>query len=232
MIDYPAVPWQTHLKSLRWDQGDHLLISAPTKAGKTTMMRTLVQKRSHVVVFVSKMKDPTFKSDFKDWTILREWPRGGPPGYETRILLWPKTGDTLAETLREQRRVFGQALDRISKEGNRCVVIDESLMMSDPKLIGLGTQIGMLHYYGRSAGISMVNLTQRPAWIPKVIYSSVAHAYIARTRDIQDMKRLSDLGGVDARELSANISRLPSRHDYIYVNPQGDAPAAILNTRK
>lgn len=229
---YPQESWRDHLSKLRWTQGDHILISAPTKAGKTTLMRSLVEKRSHVVVFVSKMKDPTFEAEFKGWTILREWPKGGPKPYETRILLWPKPGKTLKETIMNQRVVFRNALDAISREGNRCVVIDESLMMNDPRLVGLGNEIGLLHYYGRSAGISMVDLTQRPSWIPKVIYSSVTHAYIARTRDAQDAKRLADMGGVDARELAANLLVLPNRHDYVYVNPQGDAPSTIINTRK
>lgn len=229
---YETQEFRTHLRNLRWDQGDHMLISAPTKAGKTTLMRYLVNKRSHVVVFVSKVKDPVFKSEFKDWTILREWPRNGPPSYMTRILLWPVPGKTLPETLNNQKVVFRNALNAISREGNRCVVIDESLMMTDPKLVGLGTEIGLMHYYGRTSGISMVDLTQRPSWIPKVIYSSVTHAYIARTRDRQDANRLSDMGGVDAKELAYNLMRLPSRHDYVYANPQGDASSVIINSRK
>lgn len=230
---YEQRKWDDHFRSLRWDQGDHILLSAPTKAGKTTMMRRLIEKRSHVVVFVSKMKDPTFRSEFKDFDILREWPKGGPKPWQTRILLWPSAKDDVRDTLLHQRDVFRSALNAILKQGNRCVVIDESLMMNDPKLVGLGTEIGMMHYYGRSAGISMVDLTQRPSWIPKVIYSSVTHAYIAKTKDRDDARRLSDLGGIDPKEVAFNLvnPRL-SRHDYIYLNPLGDAAPAIVNTRK
>lgn len=224
--------WTRHLDSLRWAQGDHLLIAAPTNAGKTTLMRRLVEKRSYVVVCVTKIKDPTFESEFRGWTVLREWPRKGSPApWENRILLWPRKERTVRDTIKRQREVFAHALDAIYREGNRCIVIDETLMFTDPKIIGLGTEVGMLHYAGRSAGISMVTLSQRPAWVPKVIYSSVTHGYIARTRDTQDLRRLADLGGTDVNLIRREIAALPKRHDYLYVNPQGDAPLSILNTR-
>lgn len=229
---YSRVPWRTHFERLRWEQGDHMLLSAPTKAGKTTMMRQLIEKRSHVVVMVSKMKDPVFTREFKDFDRFDEWPHGGPRIWQNRVLLWPKPEKNVRDTLAKQREVFSDALNAILNQGNRCVVIDESLMMNDPKLLGLGTEIGMAHYYGRSAGITMLDLTQRPSWIPRVIYSSVTHAYIASTKDRDDAKRLSDMGGIDAKEVGYNLIRLPSRHDYIYLNPLGDVSPAVVNTRK
>jgi hypothetical protein len=228
---FPRVRWQDHLDSLEWEQGDHILISAPTKSGKSTMVADLVEKRKHVAIMVSKLKDPTFETEFKNWKILREWPKKGPDLWDTRILLWPKAKKTLETTIEHQREIFGPALDQIALNGNRCVVIDESLMMNDPQFIGKGRVVGLMHYLGRSAGVSVVDLTQRPAWIPKVIYSSVSHAYIARTRDRLDMARLADLGGIDARVLALNLMALPSRHDFVYVNPQGDASPCIVNTR-
>ena len=227
---YPTQPFATHMRSLKWDQGDHVLLSAPTKAGKTTLASKLITKRSHAVIFVTKMKDPTFAAEFSDWERFTEWRNVKP--YHTRILLWPKPGKTIRETLRIQREVFAYALDAIAREGNRAVVVDEALMFTDPKILGFGTEIGMMHYYGRSSGISMMTLTQRPAWIPKVIYSSVTHAYVARTRDAQDLKRLADMGGIDPKEVGANITQLPTRHDYVYLNPQGDAAPVVVNSRK
>lgn len=232
MNSYPRKSWHEHLRSLKWKQGEHMIICAPTGAGKTTMVQEVAQKRSHSVMFVSKMNDPTIVKEFKGWTRYQSWPKDGAPVWDKQILLWPKPEKTLRDTLTKQREVFEDALNKIAREGNRCVIIDESLMMNDPKLIGLATEIGALHYYGRSAGISMVDLTQRPSWIPKVIYSSVAHAYVARTTDDMDAKRLSDLGSVDSREVGWNLKVLPDKHDYIYLNPHGDSKPVVVNTRK
>jgi len=232
LTTYERTPWNEHLSSLRWKQGDHMLISAPTNAGKTTMARRLIEKRSHVIFFVSKMKDPTFVNDFKGFDRLTSWPKGGPRAYQNRILLWPTPEKITTDTLAKQRDVFREAINAILHQGNRCIVIDESLMMTDPQFIGLGKEIGLAHYYGRSAGITMLDLTQRPSWIPRVIYSSVSHAYIASTKDRDDAKRLSEMGGVDAKEVGHNLMRLPTRHDYVYLNPLGDAAPTVVNTRR
>jgi len=200
------------------------------------MMSTLVEKRvnagGHVVVMVSKMKDPTFKNEFKGWDILRSWPKGGPKTWQNRVLLWPEPQATTRATIENQREVFGTALNEITRQGHRTVVIDESLWMNDPKLVGLSTEIGAMHYFGRSAGITMVDLTQRPAWIPVIIYSSVTHAYVSKTLHREDHKRLAELGGIDGKEVAENLMRLPTRHDYVYLNPLGDASPVVVNTRK
>lgn len=234
-----APSWDDHLAKQDWPQGDHILISAPTKAGKTTMVKSLVdrgnggQGRSHVVMLVTKTHDQTIKREFKGWSRIHRWP---PSPWEHRVLLWPKPGKTLLDTLDIQRRVFRDALDKIGR-GNRdgwsgwCVVSDELHYLSDTDYVGLRRHLAMLHHVGRSAGISMVDLTQRPANVPKIIYSSVAHAYIARTRDADDLKRLSDLGGIDTKQVKDTLIRLPSRHDYLYVNAQGDALPSIVNSR-
>lgn len=235
---YAPARFSDHLTQMRhgaqrWEQGDHILIAAPTKAGKTTLMSKLIGMRGHKVIFVTKQKDETFAREFKDWDVLREWPKGGPPPWMTHILLWPKAVKyNKAATIANQRRVFHNALERINSEGNRTVVFDETLYLTDPKLGGLGNWLSYLAYHGRSSGITLVALTQRPAWIPVIVYSSVTHAYIARTRDRNDTKRLADMGGIDTKEVAGVLQDLPTRHDYVYLNPQGDAVPSIVNTRK
>lgn len=238
---YQAMPWSAFYKQLRqgptdagrWVQGDHFLVCGPTNSGKTTLARQITGLRSHVVVFVTKQHDDTFKREYKGWTILREWPREGPKSWQTHILLWPKAvKNNLRASVEVARAVFYTALNRIASIGNWCVVIDESLMFASPRFIGLGKEVEQLHYHGRSSGVTMLDLTQRPAWIPPVIYSSVTHALIARTRDKNDLKRLADMGNIDAKAVTNALLRLQDRHDYLYLNPQGDASPVIVNTRK
>ena len=229
---YPRQGMAEHLRALDWEQGDHLLIAAPTKAGKTTLMSLLSHKRRDVVVMVSKVADPTFRAEFRGWERYDEWPKNGPHRSHRKILLWPRAGKTMAETRMHQREVFSTFLDRELRRGGRCIVVDEGLYMSDAKILNMSNQLAMCFYWGRSAGTSMVMLTQRPSWIPKTVYGNITHAYVARTRDIEDARRLAALGGVDWREVSANLARLPARHDYVYLNPQGDAPPVIVNSRR
>jgi hypothetical protein len=239
MIDqavYPEQGFASHLKQMRgsdgWKQGDHVLITAPTNAGKTTLASKLLPIRSHAVMLVTKLDDPTFAREFKDWERITSWPKHGPKAYQTRLLLWPKQGKTLAETREIQKEVMLNALNAIALQGKRTVCVDEAIYMCEPQFLGLSREIGMMHYFGRSAGITMVTLAQRPAWVPKIIFSSVTHSYVARTYDKDDAKRLSDFGGVNAKELAANVTALKDRRDYVYVNPQGDASPSVINSRR
>lgn len=231
-MTFPDQRFADHLRRLKWEQGDHLILAAPTKAGKTTLAAKLLEKREYVVVLVSKPKDPAFGKEFKGYETVREWGKNGPPQYAKKVLLWPKAGKTLRETRDIQRDIFKDALDAMGREGNRCIVVDESHWITSREFCGLGPEIAILHHQGRTSGISMVNLTQRPAWIPKIIYSSVTHAYVARTRDRDDLRSLSNLGGIDPKEVQESVASLGTRHDYVYLNPQGDAVPVVINTRR
>jgi len=59
-------------------QGDHILIAAPTKAGKTTMARRLIKKRGHTVVFVTKTHDDTIRNDYRGFYRAHSWSTYGP----------------------------------------------------------------------------------------------------------------------------------------------------------
>jgi len=230
---YARADWATHLKGLQWRQGEHVLVCGPTSSGKTTLVRPLLERRGHVVMLVTKTKDPTIERDFSGWTRFDRWPkRGLRYDRHTRVLIWPRSGKTMRETIAIQREVHKDALNQVMREGNICLYVDEGLYFADPKYMGLSTELGMLHYTGRSAGISMVTAAQRPFYLPKVILSSITHGYFARTRDKDDLKRLADIGSVDTREVAANLGALTDRHDFVYLNPQGTASPAVLNTRK
>lgn len=224
------IKWQDHLAGLRWDKGDHILVAAPTKSGKTTLAADLVERRSHVITFATKPRDDTLDKEYKDWSRVSH-PREI-KSWMNRIIVAPEPGRNMIETRGMQRRVYPEVFDFIYRDGGWCVLIDEALYMSDAKYGNCGTQIEMMHYHGRSNGISMVTMTQRPAWIPKIIYSSASHAYIARTRDSADLRRLSELGNVDPKELSRDVSSLPTRYDFVYTPSLGEGTAGIVNTRK
>lgn len=229
-VEFTRQSFEEHLRTLSWKQGEHVLMAAPTGAGKSTLMQAIIPKRRHVVILVTKFHDPLFEREFKGWYICRDWkklPRG-----EEKVLLWPKKQGSIREDIKHQAQVFSDCLEDIIRKQGWTVVVDELHYTTDPHFLNLGPEIALLHHQGRSAGNTVVNLTQRPAWVPKIVYSSVSHAWIARTRDTQDLRRLSDLGGIDPRTVAAQVGGLPTRHDYLYMNPHGDAPARIVNVRR
>jgi hypothetical protein len=228
---YPREPWQEHLANLKWEQGEHMLIAAPTGSGKTDLASKLIERRGYVVDFITKIKDPIFTSAaYKEWDRVTEWRPGKTPSpWQNRVLLWPRQGRDMIETRAIQKDVFKTALEDIFKSGGWCAVFDELHYMTDNGFLNLYDEVAILHHMGRSNNVTLVNLTQRPAWIPKIIYSSVSHAYIARTKDSGDLKRLADLGGVDGKLIA--VSELPTKHDFLYVNPMGDKSPVVVNIR-
>ena len=233
-VDYPRIPFAEHVKGLyaNWKQGEHLIVSGPTSAGKTTLIKPLLNRRSHIVALFTKPKDASIKKSFGDYKRFERWPKHGFSRNETRVMIWPKPEKRMSDTIAKHREIMEEALDRAFTDGNRAVLLDEGLYLSDPQFGNLAKSIGMMHYTGRSHGITMITLMQRPFNIPRIVLSSASHAYIARTYDAGDQKRLSELANVDSKEIVANMSNLTDRHDFIYLNPQGDSQSAIVNSAK
>ena len=231
---FPRQSWAQHLESLNWRQGEHVLIAAPTGSGKTDLASQLVERRGYVADFITKTKDPIFDSPaYKTWRRITDWqPPKAPNGFDTRVLLYPRQLETMAETRDNQREVFKRCLEDVFKRGGWTLIFDELHYLTDNGFLNLYDDIAILHHMGRSNNVTLVNLTQRPAWIPKIIYSSVTHAYIARTRDSADLKRLADLGGVDGKQIAKAVSELETKHDFLYINPMGDTDPVVVNIRK
>jgi hypothetical protein len=226
MSTYEHKPFRDFLKDLQWKQGEHWFTAAPTQTGKTTITASLVSRRAYVVVLGSKPKDPNLRNRYADYKRISEWP---PPRGERRVLLWPKWEAKLADTIDTQRRVFKDCLDGVGRTGGWCVVVDEFHWLS--QFLRLDKEDAILQHQGSTSGITMVNLSQRPAWIPRITYSSATHALIGATTDKDDLKALSNFGGADSKRVIETVQTM-GRHDLLYLNPMGTATPCVINGRK
>lgn len=231
---YERVPFAEHLEQLKrnWPQGEHALICAGTGNGKTTLVRPLLNIRSHVVILCAKNRDATFTKEYAGWTRYRSWPKGGPKPWHNRIVLWPEAERKFMDTVHKQRDVFLECMEWVNMEGNRGIVFDEGNMMADPQFHGLGKEMGLMYIWGRSNGITAITNMQRPKNVPLAIISNTSHAYFTQTKLKDDLIRLRDLASGDPGELGRVLMELPSRFDYAYTNPTGNAPGAIVNSRQ
>ena len=229
--DVPFVPWDQFLREWKWSQGEHLLVVGDTGQGKTTIQSRLLEKREFTVIFVTKTHDDTITKEYKNrgYRIIEDWDEL-PNEYDPirkrvlpykRILLWPKPEKDLRLTKVKQRVVFRKALNRIFLERGWCVVFDEEhYMVQDLKL---GEEIATYHHQARSSKITVVDGIQRPAWVPVITYGSATHAFLAKVTNRDDMRRLSNLGGVDHKLMATVLEDLP-RHQYLVINTRGDSP--------
>jgi len=220
-----------------WEQGQHLIISGDTGSGKTELGRYVDQIRidrgGFLVVFVVKKNDATIDRDYAGWTRWDRWKKNPSP-HENRVLLWPDI--TKAKTTREgrdiQREIFAEAISGLWRVGKWTVDFDEGLYMCDPKFMNMSDDIAMLHALGRSEGLTIVTKMQRPSNVPLIVYGSASNAFVGRTRNQDDNKRLAELGGRNsARDLQGRISQL-GRHDFLWIPVAEDWEPEIVNLRK
>lgn len=218
-----------------WKQGEHVFVSGPTGSGKTALARHIDQIRidrgGHVIVFAAKMTaDPTLVNDYKGFTRWDSWKKNR-EALDQKVLLWPDLSKekTITGMRDKQREIFTEAINRISKVGKLTVHFDEGLYMTSPAFMNLADEIALLHQQGRSSKTTVITLTQRPAHLPLVIYSSASHAFVGRAREQADQKRLAELGGKESsRELAARMGA-QGRHDFLWVPVAADWDAEPIN---
>jgi energy-coupling factor transporter ATP-binding protein EcfA2 len=217
-----------------WNQGEHVIISGSTGSGKTALARHVDQIRidrgGFVMVLVCKLgKDETIMNDYKGFTRWKDWKKN-PSKHENKVLLWPDTDKEKGDAKLElQRDVFGKTFDNLLDVGKWNLHVDEGLYVCDPTYLGMSRKLALLHAMGRSSKLTITTLTQRPSHLPLIIYSSASHAFIGRTREQIDNKRLSELGGRNsAKELSSRINS-QGRHDFLWVPVATDGEPETVN---
>lgn len=227
-LDIPRPTWADFRKQFasRWEQGEHVFVNGQTGSGKTELILDILELRSYVTFFVTKPRDPIFKSPgAKRYKRMREFK---PTSVTHRIMLEAKSGDSTMSQVGNQQAVFAHALDTMYAQGGWTVGADETLWLSGR--LGLSKPLGDVAYMGRALGVTGVFATQRPAHIPVIIAQSASHAFIGKTSRKGDLKTLAELGG-DTRTTEAAIASLRDQHDFLYVDTQGILPMQIVNTR-
>lgn len=221
-----------------WEQGEHILVSGPTKSGKTTLARRIVDIRirrgGHVVVLCMKpLPDPTILNDYKDFDRWQKWKRRITSN-DKKILLWPDVSKAKGNRriiLEMQHEVFQKAIDSINSVGHWTVQVDEGLYMTASDFLGMSGDLAMGNAIGRSGNLTYVTLTQRPSHLPIIVYGSASHAFIGRTREATDQKRLSELGPKEgSRTLASRISSL-QRHEFLWIPVAPDWDSEVVNMK-
>jgi hypothetical protein len=210
----PLEPWATFHPRFRarWKQGQHCLFNGPTGSGKTVACRTLARDRQFVIVFGTKPKDDEMDAYLREGYVrVEEWPpprkalRPNDDG-SIRIVLWPKIKKR--EDLRRFRPVFLRCIDELFVDGNWTLVVDEGLWCCDRNGLDLGSPLEQISYGGRSSGITLMALIQRPAGVPRNIWSNVSHAFLWHMGITSDTREMASLGTKDPKAVARAIQSL------------------------
>lgn len=233
MLNLPRPTWDefTNDWGAKWKPGEHVFIYGETGSGKTDLAFRLLNVAKYGVAFVTKPRDPIFKSSLtRGYRSIHSWPpRNVNSVRDHHFLLSAKPERKLPDEIEAQRKLFPDAFNEIYTDGGWTVLFDESLHLTES--LRMGTHLKNFAYLARSNNLTGIYCTQRPRTIPVVIPQSCKYAFIARTRRDDDRKVLGELG-YDPKELSRMLQGLRDNHEFLFVDPQGDFPLQIVNTHK
>lgn len=227
---YPFVAWDRLKPAIQWLQGQHVLTVGGTGTGKSTVAGQFLNRRSQVVVCVSKGMDEIFEHPpYNEYETIKLWRPPRPRGDQKtlHLILRPANQKTLRETQAHKTKIFAEAFDDILLvRGNWCIDVDETHYMCET--LGLKREVTDLLEQGRSAGISLWNNTQRPAGIPVATYVNSSHAFLFQCQEEYDLARLARMGNkhTTLKEMQANLDVLDSfkHHEFIYLDRTGVIP--------
>jgi hypothetical protein len=217
--EVPFAPWPEFLAEFQeeWPantrgQAEHVTLVGPTKQGKSTLALALVKERArlrdaHVVVLATKPKDPTLTG--LGWPIIREWP----PNYgQKQVVFWPRFPKDVRKAAVIQRMAFDPVLADIFADGKRVVYVDEAFYMTD--VLGLEHTMRQFWSQGRSNDLIVVAGTQRPRNVPREMFSECSWFFAFRTADEDELRRVGEIGGVDAKRLR-EVMRTLKPHEFV-----------------
>lgn len=209
----PFMEWGEFTDMFRgaWEQGQHITMIGTTGSGKTTLVEQFIGLRHYVAVFGVKGRDDTMERFVRDhgYTRVKTWT----PELDDYLVLWPDIkGHKHTD---KQRDEFARAMDSIYREGGWCVVFDEVSYLSDT--LRMDGQLKFLLQQGRSSGISIVAMTQRPAFIPLAFYDQATHLFVWRDNDLRNRQRIGELAGNARYVVESEVAQL-RRREVLYLH--------------
>lgn len=213
---FTRVPWPNVKTRIArtWKQGQHFLVIAPTGRGKTVLIKELMPLRSHTVFFGTKIHDEEYDELLKrgGFKRIEKWP---PRAWQEKVMLWPYPEKTIRDTKGKQLLAFRDALDSLYRRGKWTVVFDELHWMAHD--LKLYDEIASLHHQGRSSKLTLIDGFQRPAFVPRIVYSSATHLAVWGTNDPSDLKQLATFTGTSVRQWQETMPELDD-FEFVYVN--------------
>lgn len=182
------------------EQNNTVSIIGLTGAGKSYLMRHGLMPMltwDKVLIIDVKGDDPTLRGLGKAVKHLPTWQR---TVQEALIRREPRDNWyrlVVHEDWATGRAQVRTALNRVWREKNWFVVIDElrGLVDTDPDIgLGLKGMWARMIMRGRSKGISTINMTQEPSWVPGLFYTQASFVFVGQVEDDRSHKRISEIG--------------------------------------
>lgn len=234
-VDIPEVPWSTWWRRFRRDyratrdDAQHVTIIGPNGTGKSTIAVRIAELRPWVFALAVKPRDVVYR-DMLTAAGFRDARRGilpPPSGRRARVVLWPPMEGEASKAVQQEQ--FAGALDYAFRAGVWHALVDEGQYMASE--LRLAPRLSTWLKLGRSNGNGMILCVQRPAWMPRDIYSAPRHLLMFGTNDDADLRSIAGLNGVNNRDVREAVARLGRTHRFLHVDT-GSGTMAITRYEK
>lgn len=218
-VDVPEVDWAAFWPAFcgayRFNprDADHVSLIGPTRSGKTTLAMAIARRRHYVGALLVKGRDDVAERELRaaGFRRAREIP---PAGRVRRVAIWPPYRGP--EDYGRQRDQLGSAMDRMFRAGVWTCLADEGQHMVER--LHMGDRVVDWLRMGRTQGNGLILSAQRPAWMPRDIYSAPRHLFLFGTNDEADLRSIAGLNGVNNRTVRDIVERLGKTHRVLYVD--------------
>lgn len=208
-----------------WNRGEHVYWCEPTQQGKSFLANQVIQRTlpdHEGIRFVSLMpkpRDPA-TSEWMPRIGLKEtpswppprWPwQGKPPGY----VLWPKhlKNATPKDNRAHIAGIMRTCLRDMYWGGNSITFMDDAHIGA--VLCGLNPELEEHLTAGGGMGASLWLANQKPSGsqatgsLTTFAYSAPTHLFFGHDPDERNLRRLSEIGGVNPELVADIVRRLP-----------------------
>ena len=85
-------------------------------------------------------------------------------------------------------------------------------------------------FQGRTSGLSVICLAQRPAHLPRLAYSSADYLFLAQTSDGRDVDNLREISaGIPKEIIEGALRQLDyNRHEFLFVDAHRKELARVI----
>lgn len=230
------MPWSTLQSELarNWEQGQHVTIAAPTGHGKTHLALALAELSQFVLVLATKRRDPLVSELAQDGYLVTPstdgviWAEREP--VTPKVVVWPAPPEKASrqQIVAMQRKVLREVLTWAERTGGWTIIADETMWLNDE--LGLKAELNAVWYQGRSSGVSLVALMQRPALVPRLAFSQADFIFLGKFNDKRDIETLRDIATVVPGEVMVRgiTSLSKERHEFLFVDAKRDRVAITV----